>query len=795
MSKSPAKKQKTVNFSRDEPRITDPRFANIQSDPRFRLPGRKNKVKLDKRFSRVLDDEDFTKRAKVDRYGRPLENDAEKTRLKRKYDFDEDEDQEQEQEGHSDGDDDDDQPDNDDEVQRELRRLDNGRDLLRQGRDSDSASVTSSDETSSSDEDDDNPDDAVDHEPTIGPTSQSEIPMGEVTSRIAVVNLDWDNIRAADIMAVINSFLPASGSLLQVSIYPSEFGKERLEREEMEGPPREIFAIKDDGTDDNNMEHSEDEDDSDADAEIKDSLLAPDTGAEFDSAALRRYQLDRLRYYYCVLTFSSPSVAEHVYSAVDGTEYLTTANFFDLRFVPDDTDFSSDTPKEECTTIPDDYRPNEFVTDALQHSKVRLTWDADDGSRKETIARAFKGGRQEIDENDLKAYLASDSSSDDERQEDANGAAMSKKEIERQKMRAALGLAPEPVKKTPSSKGEKKAKAPVGDMQITFTSGFSAPTEGDEEGDSKKKNKKKNRGVFENSPEPDETTVEKYVRKERERKQRRKNKKEASDEDGGDDNDDAEDHTDQAQGEAADAGDLGFDDPFFTSTTAAAPSAQEEKAASNRLRKEERMKKKKEREAEEEAERKQRAELELLMIDDDADVDGAGSGDENTARKIRHFNMKEIERAEKIARKKNKGKKNKKNPANAGDADAGGVDANANGDDQFKVDTSDPRFARLFDSHEYAIDPTNPRFKGTQGMREVLEEGRRRRAKKDKKDRQSNRRGGGGGKEEEGDGEEVKEIKTRTKKSATTTKQGSNDDGADVDLKHLVKKIKMRSTK
>lgn len=787
MSKSPAKKQKTVNFSRDEPRITDPRFANIQSDPRFRLPGRKNKVKLDKRFSRVLDDEDFTKRAKVDRYGRPLENDAEKTRLKRKYDFDEDE--EEEPKRRSDGDDDDDQPDNDDDVQRELRRLDSGRDLLRQGRDSDSASVTSSDDTSSSDEDEDDADNIVDNEPTIGPTSQSKIPMGEVTSRIAIVNLDWDNIRAADIMAVINSFLPASGSLLQVSIYPSEFGKERLEREEMEGPPREIFASKDDETNHNNSDHTEDEDDSDADAEIKDSLLAPDTGAEFDSAALRRYQLDRLRYYYCVLTFSSPSVAEHVYSAVDGTEYLTTANFFDLRFVPDDTDFFSDTPKEECTTIPDDYRPNDFVTDALQHSKVRLTWDADDGSRKETIARAFKGGRQEIDENDLKAYLASDSSSDDERQEDADGAAMSKKEMERQKMRAALGLAPEPVKKTPSSKGGKKEKAPVGDMQITFTSGFSAPADGDEERDSKKKSKKKNRGVFENSPEPDETTVEKYVRKERERKQRRKNKKETGD-DGGDDDDDAEDRIDHTQGDAADAGDLGFDDPFFTSTTATAPSAQEEKAASNRLRKEERMKKKKEREAEEEADRKQRAELELLMIDDAADVDG--SGDEHAARKIRHFNMKEIERAEKIARKKNKGKKNKKNSASA---DAAADVKNANDDDQFKVDTSDPRFARLFDSHEYAIDPTNPRFKGTQGMREVLEEGRRRRDKKDKTERQSNRRSGDGGKEEEEEGE--KEAKPRTKKSATTTttKQGSNDDGGDVDLKHLVKKLKMRSSK
>ncbi|KAK5046974.1 hypothetical protein LTR84_006916 [Exophiala bonariae] len=752
MSKSPAKKQKTVNFSRDEPRITDPRFANIQSDPRFRLPGRKNKVKLDKRFTRVLDDEDFTKRAKVDRYGRPLKNDAERTRLKRKYDFNEDEEQEIVEDS------DDDQPDDDDEVQRELKRLDTSRDLLRQGRDSDSSSVTS-DETSSSDEDDDDLDDAAEDEPTIGPTSQGEIPTGEVTSRIAIVNLDWDNIRAADIMAVINSFLPASGSLLQVSIYPSEFGKERLEREEMEGPPKEIFATKEEGTD-----NSDEDEDSDAEAEIKDSLLAPDTGAEFDSAALRRYQLDRLRYYYCVLTFSSPSVAEHVYSAVDGTEYLTTANFFDLRFVPDETDFSTDIPKEECTTIPDDYRPNEFVTDALQHSKVRLTWDAEDGSRKETIARAFKGGRKEIDENDLKAYLASDSSSD-EAEEEANEATLSKKEMERQKMRAALGLAPEPVKKA-SSKGEKKEKAPVGDMQITFTSGFSAPAEEGEDDQSNKKNKKKNRGVFENSPEPDETTMEKYIRKERERKQRRKNKKEAG-------NGSGDENPNKSGDDDADADDLGFDDPFFTAAASgSAPSAAEEKTASNRLRKEARLKKRQEREAEEALERKQRAELELLMVDDHADLD---AGDDGATRKIRHFDMKEIERADKLARKKGKGKKGKKDKAKVStDADA---DADANGDDdRFKLDTSDPRFSRLFDSHEYAIDPTNPRFKGTKGMRDVLEEGRRRRERKD--------RGG----EVEG-----KKEKTREKKGTKKNDNGNAEGDGDVEVSSLVKKIKMRA--
>jgi len=767
MSKSSsAKRQKpaTQNASRDEPRITDPRFANIQSDPRFRLPGRKNKVKLDKRFSRVLQDEDFTKRAKVDRYGRPLQNNAERSRLKRKYEFDEDDEDE------------DDEPDDDDKVQRELQRVDNSRDLLRQGRGSDASSVTSDDTDETTSSEDEEEEGAVDNEVTIGATTQSDIPMGEVTSRIAIVNLDWDNIRAADIMAVINSFLPANGSLLKVSIYPSEFGKERLEREEMEGPPKEIFAAKGNETDDNPDDDNDNEDDeSEAESKIKDSLLAPDAGDEFDSAALRRYQLDRLRYYYCVLTFSSPSVADHVYSAVDGTEYLTTANFFDLRFVPDETDFSSDTPKEECTVIPDDYRPNDFVTDALQHSKVRLTWDADDGSRKDTIARAFRGGRKEIDENDLKAYLASDSSTDEEDDgaddPQVNGAGLTKKELERQKMRAALGLAPEPIKKS-SSKGDKKEKAPVGDIQITFTSGFSAPTENDEDESSKKQRKTKS--VFENSPEPDETTVEKYVRKERERKQRRKDKAKSNNNNHNQAND-AADEPDQGNQSDQDQ-DLGFDDPFFASA-ANEPSAQEEKAASNRLRKEERLKKKKEREAEEEAEKKQRAELELLMVDDDADA-----GDGNPGRKIRHFDMKEIERAEKLARKKGRSKNKKPKGGKATDAD--------DAEDAFKVDTSDPRFARLFDSHEYAIDPTNPRFKATKGMREVLDEGRRRR---DREHESKTKQAAVPEELQSGAGARGKDGKKKNKASVSEVGKYVPLDGGAEDVKDLVAKIKSRN--
>ncbi|OAP62642.1 hypothetical protein AYL99_01869 [Fonsecaea erecta] len=735
-----------------DPRITDPRFANIQSDPRYRLPGKKNKVKLDKRFARVLEDEDFVKRAKVDRYGRPLESNVERKRLKRKYEFDEEGEDEES-----------DVPDDDDEVQQELSRVEKKtRDPLREGRDTDSES--SSDETTSDDESEEEEEEAaLEEEVGIGPTQQTDIPTGEVTSRIAVVNLDWDNIRAADLMAVFSSFLSSSDSLLKVSIYPSEFGKERLEREEMEGPPKEIFANP--AKEDADGDLSDDEEQ--ADEDIKNSMLKPDEGTtDFDSTALRRYQLERLRYFYAILTFSSPGVAKQIYDAVDGTEYLRTANFFDLRFVPDDTDFSTDVPREECDRIPDDYRPNEFVTDALQHSKVKLTWDAEDGGRKEAAARAFKGGRKEIDENDLKAYLASDDSEEDEEEDVATNGPVSKKEAERQRMRALLGLPPEPEKK----KSSKKDKGLVGDMQITFTSGLSGST--NEAG--------KKKSVFENSPEPEETTLEKYVRKERERKQKRKEKmknaREGRDSEAKGNADDNDDGDEQAVRAGEEEDDLGFDDPFF-----AEPSAASEKAASKKLRKEERLKKQKEREAEEEADRKQRAELELLMADDDA---AEADGPDGAKKKIRHFDMREIQKAEKEERKKNK----KKLQAKKGRASH--ADNPDDARDEFKVDTSDPRFSRLFESHEYAIDPTNPKFKGTKAMRALLEERRRR------KHNGVERSGGGSDRPRRGeDGDRGQpDVQTSMQNAAADgdKKKNKPGDGATSDVKRLVEKIKRR---
>jgi hypothetical protein len=82
--------------------ITDPRFTNFMTDPRFRLPSkRRNKTKLDNRFSSLLTDPDFasSRTSTVDRYGRKIVggDDKKKKALKQLYVDSEEEDNELEQ--------------------------------------------------------------------------------------------------------------------------------------------------------------------------------------------------------------------------------------------------------------------------------------------------------------------------------------------------------------------------------------------------------------------------------------------------------------------------------------------------------------------------------------------------------------------------------------------------------------------------------------------------------------------------------------------------------------------------
>jgi hypothetical protein len=71
----------------------------------------------------------------------------------------------------------------------------------------------------------------------------------------------------------------ARGKVLSVRVYPSEFGKERIAREETEGPPVEVFKKKIENEGDVNER----------------TIHETGDGADYDEDALRKYQLERLR--------------------------------------------------------------------------------------------------------------------------------------------------------------------------------------------------------------------------------------------------------------------------------------------------------------------------------------------------------------------------------------------------------------------------------------------------------------------------------------------------------------------
>jgi len=125
--------------------------------------------------------------------------------------------------------------------------------------------------------------------------------------------------------------------------------------------------------------------------------------------ALSFLYLSCCRYYYAVVGCDSSATANHLYMTLDGTEFLKTANVFDLQFIPDSREFKHPA-RDIATEAPPSYKESDFETRALQHSRVKLTWDNDEPERKKVLRRKFTD--DQLDE--LNMYLASDDSASDE---------------------------------------------------------------------------------------------------------------------------------------------------------------------------------------------------------------------------------------------------------------------------------------------------------------------------------------------------------------------------------------------
>uniref|UniRef100_N1QWC2 ESF1 RRM domain-containing protein n=1 Tax=Aegilops tauschii TaxID=37682 RepID=N1QWC2_AEGTA len=192
------------------------------------------------------------------------------------------------------------------------------------------------------------------------------------THRLAVVNMDWDHIKCMNIEAT-------------------------------QGPSALIGADgdgdgDDDGEDDNN-DDDEDDDDGEEDSDLD---------YETENNKLRTYELNKLRYYYAVVECDTVATADHLYTTLDGTEFLKTANVFHLQFIDDSREFKYPAC-DVATEAPLSYKAPDFETPALQRTKVKSTWDDDEPERK-ILRQKFK---HEFD--GYGKYIASgDSASDDD---------------------------------------------------------------------------------------------------------------------------------------------------------------------------------------------------------------------------------------------------------------------------------------------------------------------------------------------------------------------------------------------
>ncbi|KAH9109311.1 hypothetical protein LEN26_006558 [Aphanomyces euteiches] len=429
--------------------VTDPRFNKVHNDPRFaRNSKKKSKVQLDKRFSAVLTDEKFQSvQGKYDKYGRRIKK--EDNEMNKFYNLEEDDDDEDETATSK--------ATSKKPMTAAERRIAY---LNKRARGELSGESSSSSDSSTSDDDDDDELNVDDEDASREP--QEDIPLGEETKRIAIMNCDWSRMRAVDLFALFESFLPASGIIEDVTIYPSDFGLARMAEEEKHGP-KGLWA-EPAKKDDDNEDEDESEDESDVDENdplgLKKAAAEEDDG--FDKEKLRQFELEKLRYYYAVATFNTVAAASAVFDACDGLEYETSSNTLDLRFVPDDVTFTN-TPKESAKSVPDTYKPAIFATLALQSTELECTWDQDDGERLEKLTR--QANWKDMRDDDFEAFVASEGSGD-EGGEGSDGEDV--EAIKKRYRKALLGSDNEDDGDDDDDDGNKEMQD-EGDMEMTFS--------------------------------------------------------------------------------------------------------------------------------------------------------------------------------------------------------------------------------------------------------------------------------------------------------------------------------------
>ncbi|KAK7012347.1 pre-rRNA-processing protein esf1, partial [Halocaridina rubra] len=678
--------------------LQDPRFSHIPFDPKLRsLPKKARKINIDSRFSSMFSDDKFHEKSTMDPRGRKG-NFSTKEDLRKFYHLSSDEDESDDEEYLDSDNDQEEQQKSESESSDEKRDNDDEDNSEKKCDDTDIAEVDDivtddvqprKDKTERVKEIEERlkdvtqdytrgvmmfSDDSSDDETSVDEEEEEvEFEWGELdqdavwdneqdfeeTSRIAVCNLDWVHIKAVDIQVVFSSFCPRGGSIRKVSIYQSEFGKQRMEEEDQFGP-KELTSQKID---------TSAHDDIDLDRLEKGKLDKKSGKRETRYEALRRYERNRLRYFYAVVECDSVETAMAVYKDCDRQSFEMAGICMDLRYIPDDMTFD-ETPHDMCNTVPEFYEPKYFKTTALSNGQPTLSWDQTDPARQKAFAEAMKHAVKgnNVNEDYIKNFIASSSESDEE-QDDEDGDFSSEDDEEAKATRIAKfrALIHEIDKK------EKKKANPF-DMEQVFGE-KSEDGIGNETSSNEDETEMKDMNPF-------ERYLEKRKARKREFMEKKKSKREMNESEVTNRNKMKKDEISDD-----DIPENIYNDPFFAEEIGEKP------------KKSEKPKRKNKKVEEKETKEMEQGDLELLLMDEDRE-------------EKRHFSMRDI-----IDEHKGKSKKLKKKARLRLEEKL--KEKNAVTDD-FKIDTCDSRFSSLLQSDDFNIDPSHPQFKRTKAMDDLI---------------------------------------------------------------------------
>ena len=214
---------------------------------------------------------------------------------------------------------------------------------------------------------------------------------------------------------------PSGGSIESCAIHLSEFGEKNKKLEEEFGPQATL-----EGLDEEPRPEDDEESENEEAQEAKNAAL------------LKKYEMNRMKYYFAVVEFDSAASAEHVYNECEGCEFEHSSNVFDLQFIPSEMSFGARPIRDKATGLDfDDYKPPEFQSKALQQTKFTSSWDDNEDLNRKTLSSWGKGSNKgNLTDATLQAFIAS--SDDEESEEEDDDAA--KRAAQRAKMRQLLGL-------------------------------------------------------------------------------------------------------------------------------------------------------------------------------------------------------------------------------------------------------------------------------------------------------------------------------------------------------------------